>query len=422
MTGSFRQPVDVLIQGNRIRQVGMLNERDKTQASLIDCSGKYLLPGLFESHAHLSSLSLLDTHTKERYLSQFIDYGITQVRDVGGPIDVLQAMQTAIREGELRGPEIFYAGPMLEKSPLGWEKVNTVLPDFTMPIDSKEDVEARIAELIQGGASFAKTFNKFDHELHTLLFTELKNKAQLQITHDPGPWFFQSISFEKGIELGITCFEHAHNVWSSVLTEEFNQEYSNLLKQETTPEQRVAFSSKVARAGVDSIDLEKLKGLLEKCVSKQVYFCPTLTVADAILSETALQEAEQIGLPYTQEEIESWKSASTLMGPVLYLFVQKMAETNVKLLVGHDGYDSEFTLREMEAFQQAGVPKAEIIKAATIYPAEWLGLTESFGSLTANRKANILVLDKNPLDHITNIRSRSMVLKEGQIIYQKSED
>jgi imidazolonepropionase-like amidohydrolase len=99
-----------------------------------------------------------------------------------------------------------------------------------------------------------------------------------------------------------------------------------------------------------------------------------------------------------------------------------MAEMNVKLLVGHDGYDSEFTFREMEAFHQVGVPEVEIIKAATLYPAEWLGLTELFGSLTANRKANILVLDKNPLDHITNIRSRSMVLKEGQIVYQKGED
>ena len=97
-----------------------------------------------------------------------------------------------------------------------------------------------------------------------------------------------------------------------------------------------------------------------------------------------------------------------------------MVKQNIKILIGHDGFDSELTFNEMFLLKKCGLSESEIIKGATIYPSEWLGITEQFGSMSANKKANILILNKNPLEDIQNIRTSHMVLQNGKVIFRES--
>ncbi|MHA2339208.1 MAG: amidohydrolase family protein [Candidatus Hodarchaeales archaeon] len=414
VTGNFNTNIDILIEEGIIKKVGTLNRSEKENTTIIECSGRYVLPGLFECHAHLCFLTLLDTQTKERNLSQFIESGITQVRDLGGPINVLKEMHRSIVAGEVLGPEIYYAGPMHEKSPITWEKYNEKLPGFTVKLDTKEEAKKRIKELSEGGATLVKTFNNLDFEVLKSLLEELKT-TDFRLTHDPGPPFLQSISLDRGIDLGITCFEHVHNMWSSVLTNELEKEHGDLLKKELTQDQRREFFRKVAQLGIDSIDSDKLDTIIGKLVQNHVFYCPTLTVFETSGNEYA----EQMGFEIKPEGVEQSKQIATLLKPVLDFFVQKMSEKKVKLLVGHDGCNPEFTFREMEALKAAGVSEEEIIKGATIYPAEWFGLTGVLGSISEKRKANILVVNENPLKDITALRTPSFVIKEGDIVFKK---
>ena len=122
-TGIFRNNLDILIENCLIKVVGKVNYVGKERLSQIDCSGKFAVPGLFECHAHLTSLSFTtkDEEAKKQMLKEFITKGITQIRDAGGPLKTLKKMKEDILNGEFLGPEIFYAGPMLEKSPLHWD-------------------------------------------------------------------------------------------------------------------------------------------------------------------------------------------------------------------------------------------------------------------------------------------------------------
>ena len=133
-TQTFSEPTDILIEEGNIAEVGKISLEKKPTAEVIDCSGKYAVPGMFESHTHLATLAILQPESKAWILQSFLDKGITQIRDVGGPIDNLRNLKHEITSGKLQGPDIFYSGPMLEKSPLLWEKYNKSLPGFTVQL------------------------------------------------------------------------------------------------------------------------------------------------------------------------------------------------------------------------------------------------------------------------------------------------
>jgi imidazolonepropionase-like amidohydrolase len=150
--GRFDPDVDIMVEDETISRVGRSIQAEGERLTAVDCSGRFVLPGLFECHAHLANLTSKNEKTKKqimedfgtkeadelekRILEEFVVRGITQVRDVGGPVKILRDLKGRIEDGEFIGPDIFYAGPMLEKSPLTWEEQNTNLPGFTVAIDS----------------------------------------------------------------------------------------------------------------------------------------------------------------------------------------------------------------------------------------------------------------------------------------------
>ena len=93
----------------------------------------------------------------------------------------------------------------------------------------------------------------------------------------------------------------------------------------------------------------------------------------------------------------------------------------MKILIGQDGLQPEFTFDEMRYLRELGLTEWEIIKGATIYPAEWLGVADQFGSISQNNKANILILNKNPLEDIQNIKTTHAVLQNGKIAYREQD-
>lgn len=89
--------------------------------------------------------------------------------------------------------------------------------------------------------------------------------------------------------------------------------------------------------------------------------------------------------------------------------------------LGHDGVNLEFIIEEMKILNEIGLSTIEAIRDETIYPAKWLGIDKYYGTIEQNKKANILILDKNPLEAIENIKSTQLVIQNG-ILYQDIED
>lgn len=393
----------------------------------IDCTGKFAIAGMFECHAHLAAITsedkkfqseildeLAETKLKCTWdefpsliLKKFTDRGITQIRDVGGPIDNLRNLNIKVQSGEILGPEIFYAGPMLESSPLNWEKSNSSLPGFTVAIDSAEDLKI-LDELKEKGASLIKTFGKYDKNLYRKLIKKAKS-LNLPVTHDPGKPLFNNIPMEFALDEGITCIEHSKSPLPCVLTPEIQTQHDKHTKEhiefkaenpnsdvskEMQEESREIFD-KVIQLKHDAICKEKLSKLIKKTLADDFYFCPTMDVNKYFPS----------GLKAIPELSD--------------YFVCEMIKAGTKMLVGHDGIMAESTYSEMKHLHKAGLSLSEIIKGATIYPAKWLNVDSNYGSIDPQKKANICILNSNPLESIENIEDVFMVLKNGAIVFQK---
>jgi len=95
-------------------------------------------------------------------------------------------------------------------------------------------------------------------------------------------------------------------------------------------------------------------------------------------------------------------------------FTSEFIKGGIKILVGQDGWNPVFTFNEMKLLKKSGLSSIDIIKGATIYPAEWLRISDEYGSIEPNKKANILIMNENPLDDIDNIENVYGVIKDGE--------
>jgi imidazolonepropionase-like amidohydrolase len=85
------------------------------------------------------------------------------------------------------------------------------------------------------------------------------------------------------------------------------------------------------------------------------------------------------------------------------------------VLVAQDFIDPEGTLREMQALERAGLTSVEILRGATLHPAEWLGVGDRFGTLEPGKTADILIVDGDPFERLENIGAAWRVVYDGVI-------
>lgn len=310
---------------------------------------------------------------------------------------------------------MFYAGPMLEGSPLTFESRNDEFPGFTVAINTAEDVDRVLTDLARQGATCVKTFYKMDPAVYRHPVDVARQNA-LRIVHDPGPPLFHRIPVDVALDLGVTSIEHAKAPWPVVLTDELREEHDTLVGPETSEMMQMLFMMRVSALGAESISRERLRQLADQMREKHACLCPTLQVF-AVMEQVAIEQIkERQGLTEVPELMRANIGRSIAgMEEVSRLIVGELAARGVRLLVGQDGVDPAGTFGEMRRLKDCGVSEAEILKGATIYPAEWLGVDARLGAIAPGKQANILVVDGNPLEDIGNIESTFLVFQNGKI-------
>jgi len=281
-----------------------------------------------------------------------------------------------------------------------------------------EAVEALVPELAWKGACLVKTFNKVSPEIFEHL-VKLARVHGLKVVHDPGTPLFHWMPMDRAIDLGVTSIEHAKAPWPVVLKPELQAEHDRLVGPDANRMMQQMFMMKVSQMGVDSVSVERLHRLAGKMKEKNVFLCPTLAVFsnmyDMVLEQVKReQQLDEVPAPMKN----MIKNSMDAMNAVSRFFVSEMARAGVKLLVGQDGFKPEGTFRELRLLKECGVPEAEILRGATLYPAQWLGVDDRLGALEPGKQANILVVNGNPLEEIEAAASTFLVIKEGEVIFR----
>jgi len=411
-SGCFNNNFDILIENDRIKSIkdNKIEFQNQNIDKIIDCTDKYILPGLFECHTHLIMLTKQGDEKLHQVLEQFVKSGITQIRDLGGPLNLIKKISDQAIKNNFSYPDIFFSGPLLEKSPVFWKVINDNFPDFSIGIDTIDDVSNILKELKSAGASVVKTFGKFDLPIYKFL-CEKAGISGLRVTHDTGkPTIFHSIPVDSAIDAGVDCFEHVKALWSPSLKPEFKEKYDDLINRQSDADKVNDYIELVLSKGFESIDEEKLDFIIDKIIDNDVYICPTLHISK-LYADKYYKDQD-----CSENEKENLRKKFQLYQDIYLHFTDKMAGKKVKILVGQDGFTPEYTINEMMLLKEAGLSNAEIIKGSTFYPSEWLGITDKYGSISENKIANIIILNSNPLSSIANIKDIYKVIKNGKIV------
>ena len=413
-SGKVTMDQTIAIDAGRIVSVGPAKAAQlSADAKTIDCTGLFLIPGLWDMHVHLEFGDWFP-HSKEISLPLFIANGITGVRDMGSELETVQSWRRDIEAGKLIGPRIYTSGPMLDGPK----------PRFpsSIPIASPEDGRRAVNDLKRSGADFIKFQSLIPREAVFAIADEAKKQNIAFEGHVP-----DSVRASEMSEAGMKSFEHLIGIFegSSPLEDEF-------LKGNKTETRFVA--------SYDSKRAEKLAELLAK---NHTWQCPTLVwerggnlldVADFSKDDRArlVPSSWKTGTwKRFTDEIEQGYATDNLATRKKFLekelqVVQLMHKKGVPFLAGTDTPPGVYIFpgfslhEELQRFVAAGFTPLEALQTATLNPAEFFGLGSQLGSIEPGKFADLVLLKANPLADISNTQKIAAVLVRGR--YLSSDD
>jgi hypothetical protein len=399
MTGAPPKPGQtVVIRGNRIASVGPSKAPDG--ARLIDGRGKYLIPGLWDMHVHLTIPG------GETILSLYVVNGVTGVRDMNDSLQIIRGWQPRIANGSLIGPRIVASGPYLEGGPV---------PIPYLLVKTPEQGRAAVDSLAKLGVDFVKVHNRLSRASYFAIAEAVKQHGLTYAGHVP-----DSVTVVEASAAGQRSLEHLFG-FPSICTD----------------------SEKVALAPKHPIQ-RFLGGCAEKDPTadfKQVaangaWAVPTLVVTypvgqlpDTILGSDSTNKYRSAGLRRLEKMMMTIPNNVTpeagVVGRKIFAkrieLVGAMHRAGIPLMTGSDAPGKNafagFSLHdELSFFVQGGLSPMDALRSATYEPARYLNALDSLGTVQAGKLADLVLLDANPLDDIINTRRIAAVVWNGRVI------
>ncbi len=398
----------VLIQDRHIVSVGKSDaSKPPPHARVIDAHGKYLIPGLWDMHVHTVFGDWLPRNERVT-LPLFVANGITGVRDMGGDLDVLKQWRAAIAEGSLLGPRMIIAGPMLDGP----------VPRFpsSAPIANADDARRTVDDLQSQGVDFIKIQSLIPRDGYFAAAEEAKKRGIVFVGHVP-----DAVRASEASNAGQKSIEHFTGIFEGCSTIE-----DQLIKGPKSLGQNVA-----------TFDPARAQALIALMAKNRTWQVPTLVWERG---QWLIDDIDLSHDPLTQYAPAAWKDRTWPMFvgdilkdmdtdplPVRKRFVQMelemtlaMFRAGVPFMAGTDTAAGVhifpgFSLhQELALFVRAGLTPLQALQTATRNPAEFMGRLSDMGTVEPGKLADLVLLDANPLEDITNTRKIRAVVLAGR--------
>jgi imidazolonepropionase-like amidohydrolase len=377
--GAHQTGVTVLTAGQDIVQVG----RDVTvpaRAVRVDGTGKFLIPGLWDMHAHHQG-------TGAESVDLFVANGVVGTRDMGADVDFILPLRDRINRGEVLGPEILATGPILDDRPSHWP--------FRRRVASAEEGRRAVRDLQARGVNFIKVHDGTPREVFFAIADEAKKVGLPLVGHVPF-----GVKVEEAIDAGIKSIEHLANY--RVLND----------CSANAPHQQIACDE-----------------LFGRLVTNRVWQTPTITFFQLIpemFSGKPLPHAEyasDVLLEMTRDNVKE----SKLDEPAFEFFrtnnrtslekIRDLHARGVGFLAACDGLVPGFCLHdELEWMTRAGLSPLQALQTATLNPATFLSRERTQGTVATGKRADLVLLDGDPSAEIRNTRRIAAVVVRGRLL------
>ncbi len=416
----IRHDQDVVFDGDEITRVSSSGSEPAAER-IIDGTGKFLIPGLWDFHVHLT----FDDRFTESMPALFLSYGITSVRDTGGLIHKVLPVVEKMRGEDAMAPRVFFAGPLLDGKSVVYD--GELRPEIGVRNTTPDEARETIAELKAQGVDFIKIYEMVSPAVFEAM-VETANDLNLPIdSHVPlsmrarvaGP-FVDSIEHLRNIELD--CASNAAELHETRL--ELLRNPNDLpgaeLRASLHSLQRMS-----AIAEYDEADCDQTLAALHSTMQ-----VPTLRLNAFSLGPPGQRDSWEEALSRIPPDVRvEWQASAVEMaenpvpeyvefGEWSMFLTGRMnsqgipigAGTDTPILLAIPGYSLH---SELEYLVGAGLSPLEALESATVRPAEYFSLQDEMGTIDAGKKADLVLLDANPLEDISNTRKVSGVVTKG---------
>lgn len=427
--GLVAPPKSLLLEGARIVDIGSGLSPTSSALTVVDAEGRYLIPGLWDSHVHIFS-SVEEPNTA---LPLYLINGITGIRDMGALVRVEEQLelQARIASGEVLGPRLIIAGAWVDAAPGSW-------PGMFLA-DSPDEARHVVERVASEGWSAVKAYSMLDQATYSAL-AEAAHAFELPfIGHVP-----ERVSLDEAILAGQHGMEHFGRVTMACSTREIEMLEALRAAMESGVELSELFSIMAARNAIilESWNQELCREILGRMVEARMHISPTLVVADFYtgtrpssdaprmqMTPNAVREAwgkPDFRLEAVTEEVLALAEASIALDRRTFSLAHEMG---VPILASSDAsfansylFHGFSLLDELDIYVSAGLTPREALYTATVAPPRFFGLADQDGTVAIGQRADLVLLDDNPLEGLDTLRQPRAVIVGGVVLNRERLD
>ena len=378
-TGALPQKdITIVMESGRIRDMGPSPKIPiPSGATVLDLTGRFIVPGIINAHGHVGAKT-------EPQLRQYALYGVTTATSMQTDPDEVVQVREAQKRGELRGA-----------------RVSTVKYRFAPDpeVVTPQQARAKVDETVAAGADYIKvwvdsgfgTRAKLTPEFCAAVLEQARKHGKLTFGHA-----YELADAKMLVEQGLNVLAH------NVRDREVDSDFISLLKQRnvtvipTLIRDEFLFAYGDAPAWIDDPFFQR--------------FVPPERLA-VLKTKIRDEQAKHPQRALIKAGFEMNK-----------INLKKLSDGGVRIALGTDsgGAADRFFIqgysehREMELMVQSGLTPMQVIQSFSKGASEALGISKEFGTLAKGKAADLLVLEKNPLDNITNMRSMQTIYMAGK--------
>jgi hypothetical protein len=418
-----RSHCTVVIDHGIFSQVGdSAKIRVPVGSRLIDGTGKFLIPGLWDMHVHPAV---------ETDLGLFTANGVTGIRIMAG-VPMYFQWREKVAKAELLGPTMFIASPVVDgKNPIGKSSL-------ALPLGG--DARALVSKLKAQGWDFIKTYDVLTRESYLALAAEAKAQKIPFAGHVPF-----SVNPVEAAKNGQRSMEHL----SGILESCFKGEPEFRAKLQVAMRAEGPYFAAVDRVATElgpeklAYDPERAQKLCEDLGKTKMWQCPTLIGTRALAHADELTNTPDERMRYvTLQTRERWKltNEKDIKGASKeawddwkeqcqerFELVLPLKKAGSRFLAGTDSQVPfcyfGFSLHdELALLVEAGFTPTEALETATVNPARFFGEERKWGTIGKGKRADAVLLDRNPLVDIHNTTAIRAVVQSGRVLNRDELD
>jgi imidazolonepropionase-like amidohydrolase len=390
-----KQNAVIIIKGNKIVAVtnqteyhgkyNSLINNETTRENILNLTGKYVIPGLFDMHAHVAGVrkNSYNQDFSENALKMLLGYGVTTIRSPAGPMNQSIALKHNVSEGLIEGPEMFTAGILLNGPEIA-------IPFVEKQISTEEQAREEVRHQTAAGVDYVKLYVGLRPNLVQAAIDEANSQGVGVIGH------LYMTSWTDAANMGIDALTHGVPVNPFLLPTGDNRE--QFLENGGGPFDHFLW--------LDLVDLNstEIEAMINALVENGIPVDPTLSIYETMLKE------DGYGFSDPQNQLR-WAKVLQL--------TKIMHDNGVQILSGSDipnfGLIPGASLHnELELLTEAGLKPLEVIAIATSNGAEALGISNRVGTIESGKEADVVILTSNPIENISNTKDIAAVIVDGR--------